>query len=147
MFDPPVISGVDHHYVEVRGIRVHVAEAGHGPPLVLQHGWPQHWYAWHRIILRLGERFHVICPDMRGFGWTDAPAAGYEKEELAEDLLGVCDALGIERFSLGGHDWGGFVAFLAALRSGDRVRRLVLMNTGHAFLQVDLRLIGTQVGF
>jgi pimeloyl-ACP methyl ester carboxylesterase len=95
----------------------------------------------------LAARFRVVCPDMRGFGWTDAPAAGYEKEELAEDLLGVCDALGIEQFNLGGHDWGGFVAFLTALRAPDRVRRLVLMNTGHGFLKVDWRLVATQVGF
>ena len=147
MTDLPSLPGVTHRYVEARGLRVHVAEAGNGPPLVLQHGWPQHWYAWHAILPALAERFRVICPDMRGFGWTDAPADGYDKDGLAEDLLAVCDALGIERFSLAGHDWGGYVSFIVAMRWPERVERLVLLNTGHGFVKVDLRLLRAQLGF
>ena len=78
-----------------RGIRVHVVEAGEGPPLVLQHGFPQDWRSWQAVIPILAERYRPICPDMRGFGQTDAPPWGYDKEGLAQDLLGVCDALGI----------------------------------------------------
>jgi pimeloyl-ACP methyl ester carboxylesterase len=114
--EPPSMPGVEHGYVEARGLPVYVAEAGRGPPLVLQHGWPQHWYAWRALIPALAQRLRVICPDMRGFGWTEAPTAGYHKEGLAQDLLAVCDALGLERFALAGHDWGGFVAFVAAIR-------------------------------
>ena len=132
---------------QVRGIRVHVAQAGSGPALVLQHGYPQHWYAWHKIIPLLAEHFHVICPDMRGFGETDAPPTGYDKEDLAADLLAVCDALGVERFALAGHDWGGFVSFVAAVRAPQRVQRLVLLNSGHGFWKVDLRLLWALRGF
>jgi pimeloyl-ACP methyl ester carboxylesterase len=141
------MPGVTHRYVHARGLRVHVAEAGDGPALVLQHGWPQHWYAWHRVIPALAQRFRVICPDMRGFGWTDAPRSGYGKENLADDLLAVCDALELERMSLAGHDWGGFVALVAALRAPERVERLVLLNTGHGFIKADLRFLRTQLGF
>jgi pimeloyl-ACP methyl ester carboxylesterase len=147
MTDLPSVPGVTHRYVVARGLRVHVAEAGRGPPLVLQHGWPQHWYAWSAILPALAERSHVFCPDLRGFGWTDAPARGYAKEELADDLLAVCDALDLQRFSLAGHDWGGYVAFIVAMRSPERVERLVMLNTGHGFVKVDLRLLGTQLGF
>src|SRR5262245_48078619 len=147
MSDPPSLSGVTHRHVVARGLNVHVAEAGRGPALVLQHGWPQHWYAWRAVIPDLAEHFRVICPDMRGFGWTDAPAKGYDKDGLAEDLLAVCDALGVERFSLAGHDWGGYVAFIVAMRWPERVERLVMLNTGHGFVKVDLRLVSAQLGF
>jgi pimeloyl-ACP methyl ester carboxylesterase len=147
VLDVPPIAGVTHRDVQARGLRVHVAEAGEGPPLVVQHGWPQHWYAWHRVLPQLAEHGHVVCPDMRGFGWTDAPRSGYGKEDLADDLLAVCDALNIERFALAGHDWGGFVTFVAAVRAPERVSRLVMINTGHGFIKVDLRLLRAQVGF
>lgn len=147
MSDPPSLPGVTHRHVAARGLSVHVAEAGQGPPLVLQHGWPQHWYAWRAIIPDLAEHFRVICPDMRGFGWTEAPAGGYDKDGLAEDLLAVCDALGVERFSLAGHDWGGYVAFIVAMRWPERVERLVMLNTGHGFVKVDSRLVRAQLGF
>jgi pimeloyl-ACP methyl ester carboxylesterase len=142
IIDPPSIPGVTHRYVRARGLRVHVAEAGEGPPLVLQH-----WYCGRKVIPTLAESFHVICPDMRGFGWTDAPSSGYGKENLAEDLLAVCDALGLARFALAAHDWGGFVAFIVAIRAPERVERLVLLNTGHGFLKTDVRMLRTQFGF
>ena len=142
--EPPC---VEHRHVVARGARIHVAEAGSGPPLVLQHGWPQHGYARHRLIPLLAEHDRVICPDMRGFGWSEPSRGGFRKEDLAQDLLAVCDALGVERFALASHDWGGFVAFIAAIRAPERVERLVLMNTGHGFLKVDLRLALTQIGF
>jgi pimeloyl-ACP methyl ester carboxylesterase len=120
----------------VRGIDVHVVEAASDPthpPLVLQHGFPQDWHSWQAVIPILAQHFRVICPDMRGFGETDAPPWGYDKEGLAQDLLAVCDTLGVERFALAGHDWGGFVSFLAAVRAPHRVQRLVLLNTSHGF--------------
>ena len=126
-----VVAGVTHRYVNVGRLRVHVAEAGEGEPVVLLHGWPQHWYVWRHVIPRLAPHFRLICPDMRGFGWTDAPRAGYEKEQLASDLLGLLDALGLDQVRLVGHDWGGFTAFLVALRAPRRVRQLIVLNMIH----------------
>lgn len=136
-----------HRTVRVRGIDVHVVEAGEGPPLVLQHGFPQDWFCWASVIAPLAEHHRVICPDMRGFGGSDAPPFGYEKESLAQDLLAVCDALGVGRFSLVGHDWGGVVSFVAALRAPERIERLVLLNTAHLFWQVDAQFLLALRGF
>lgn len=131
MLDLPELDGVTHRQVRVGGVSLHVAEAGSGPPLLLQHGWPQHWWAWHRVIGPLAERHRVVCPDLRGFGWSEAPPSGYEKEQLASDLLGVMDALELERVGLVGHDWGGWVAFLAALRAPERFEGLLALSIAH----------------
>lgn len=141
---PPQLT---HHEVRVRGIRVHVVEAGEGPALVLQHGFPQDWHCWTSVIGALAEHHRVICPDMRGFGQSDAPPFGYEKETLAQDLLAVVDALGVQRFSLAGHDWGGVVSFIAALRAPARIDRLVLLNTAHLFWQIDAAFARAIRGF
>ena len=129
--EPPPLEGVEHRFVDVDGLRVHVAGAGDGEPLVLQHGWPQHWWAWRALIPPLAERYRVICPDLRGHGWTDAPNGSYEKEQLATDLLGVLDALGLERVRLAGHDWGGLAGFLACLRAPERFSHLVALGIIH----------------
>ena len=129
--EPPPLEGVEHRFVEADGLRVHVAEAGDGEPLLLQHGWPQHWWAWRALIPQLAEGYRVICPDLRGHGWTDAPHGGYEKEQLAADLLALLDALGLQRVRVVGHDWGGFVGFLACLRAPERFSHLVAMGILH----------------
>src|SRR5581483_8160583 len=82
----PSLPGVAHRHVAVRGVRIHVAEAGEGEPLVLQHGWPQAWWRWRKMIPPLAERYRVIVPDLRGHGWSEEPRTGYEKESLAQDL-------------------------------------------------------------
>lgn len=121
--------------LEVRGLRVHVAEAGAAgaPPLVLLHGWPQHWWEWRKVIAPLAEDFRVLCPDLRGLGWTSAPASGYEKEELATDLLALLDALELPQVALVGHDWGGWVGFLAVLRAPERFSGLLAVSIPHPF--------------
>jgi pimeloyl-ACP methyl ester carboxylesterase len=137
----PVVPGVQHSFVEAGGLRMHVAEAGEGEPLVMVHGWPQHWYVWRHLIPRLAESYRVICPDLRGHGWTDAPPDGYEKETLAGDVLSLLDAMELDRVRLVGLDWGGMAAFLLALRAPERVERLVTMNTGHPWLQMQARQV------
>src|SRR5215211_3302780 len=129
----PSVPGVSHRFVGARGLRFHMAEAGEGPPLVLLHGWPQHWFEWREVIGPLAERYRVLCPDLRGFGWSDAPPHGYEKEALADDVVALLDALGVERFRLIGHDWGGWIGFLIALRAPERVERLMPLNVAHPF--------------
>ncbi len=136
----PSVPGVDHDVVETSRLRVHVARAGTaGPPLVLLHGWPQHWYCWRRVIPRFAERYRVICPDLRGLGWTDAPTRGYEKESLAEDVLALLDALELERVFLIGHDWGAHAGFLFCLHHPERVERYVALNDIHPWLRPSPR--------
>jgi pimeloyl-ACP methyl ester carboxylesterase len=133
----PELPGVEHRFVDAGGLRVHVAEAGSGEPLILQHGWPQHWLAWRKLIPALAESYRVICPDLRGHGWSDAPPYGYEKEQLASDLLALLDALGLERVRLAGHDWGGFAGFLAALRAPERFERFCCLSITTPWLRVS----------
>lgn len=133
----PTLDGVSHHFVDVGGLMMHYAEAGEGEPLVLLHGWPQHWYMWRHQIPELARHYRVICPDLRGFGWTDAPARGYDKARLAADIVALCDALGIERFRLAGHDWGGWVGFLICLHHPERVLRFLALNIPHPFGNSD----------
>ena len=116
-----------------------MAQAGHGEPVVLLHGWPQHWYAWRYVIEPLSTRYRVLCPDLRGLGWSDAPPDGYEKESLAQDVLSLLDALEIERARLIGHDWGGLVGFLICLRAPTRVTRFIALNEVHPWLRLGPR--------
>lgn len=131
----PHVDGVEHRDVVARGVRFHVAEAGAGPPIVLVHGWPQHWYAWRHLIPDLARDHRVICPDLRGFGWSDAPAGDYEKQTLAEDLVALVDALGHERVRLVGHDWGGFASFLACIEHPERFERLLALDIIHPWFK------------
>jgi pimeloyl-ACP methyl ester carboxylesterase len=129
---------IEHGYVDAGGLRMHVATAGdeHGDPVVLLHGWPQHWWIWRGVIPPLVEAgYRVLCIDLRGHGWSDAPPDGYEKEQLATDVLAALDALGIERFKLIGHDWGGFAAFLIALREPQRVERFLALSIVHPWIR------------
>jgi pimeloyl-ACP methyl ester carboxylesterase len=133
MSDIPSLAGVRHEFIDVGALRMHVALAGpdDAPPLLLVHGWPQNWWAWRDVIPQLAAEFRVIAPDLRGHGWTQAPPGGYEKEQLASDVLGLLDALGLERVSWAGHDWGGWTGFLAALRAPERLERLLALCIPH----------------
>jgi pimeloyl-ACP methyl ester carboxylesterase len=143
--DPPDITGAVHRYAEIQTadagpLRVHYADAGSGPPLLLLHGWPQHFWCWRRVVPLLARDFRLICPDLRGFGWTAAPGLGYDAETFAADAVALLDALGIERAGVIGHDWGGFTAFLVALHHPDRVTRLLALSTPIPWLRPSPRL-------
>jgi pimeloyl-ACP methyl ester carboxylesterase len=124
----PPVPGVSHRDVDLGDVRIHVAGAGEGPPLLLLHGWPQHWWCWRRLIPRLAERHRVLAPDLRGWGWSSAPPGDYAKATFARDMVALLDAEGIDRVSVMGHDWGGYTAFLLALDHSDRVERLVALD-------------------
>jgi pimeloyl-ACP methyl ester carboxylesterase len=127
--EPPHLDGVSHRWVRARGIDFHVAEAGSGEDVVLcLHGWPQHWFEWRKLMPALAERHRVLALDLRGFGWSDAPRDGYEKENMATDVLAVLDELGLERVKLVGHDWGGWIGFLLCLRAPQRFERFLALN-------------------
>ncbi|MEA2480713.1 MAG: hypothetical protein QOJ07_2635, partial [Thermoleophilaceae bacterium] len=127
----PTLDGVRHSNITVNGVSIHLAEAGarDGDAIVMQHGWPQNWWCWHKLIPTFaGAGFRVICPDLRGHGWSGAPPGGYDKHQLAHDLIGVMDALGLERVKLVGHDWGAMAGFLACIESPDRFERFLALG-------------------
>ena len=127
----PETAGVEHRDVDVNGVRLHVAEAGDGDPLLLLHGWPQHWWQWRHLIGPLSERYRVLAPDFRGLGWSEAPERGYSIWDLRDDVLGLMDALDVERARIVGHDWGALAGYLIALERPNRVERLVTMGSVH----------------
>jgi pimeloyl-ACP methyl ester carboxylesterase len=131
----PHVPGFTHSFVNVRGVRLHVAEAGAGDPVVLLHSFPQHWYAWRHVVPLLAGQYRLICPDWRGFGWSEAPRGGYDTQARVADVFALMDALGLRRVRLLGHDWGAHAALAAALEAPERVSHLLAVNAAHPWLR------------
>ena len=122
------MSEVRHRTVESNGIRMHVAEQGEGPLVLLCHGFPESWYSWrHQLAALAAAGFHAVAPDMRGYGQTDQPAAidEYTMLHLVGDMVGLVDALGGGAAVIAGHDWGAPVAWHSALLRPDRFRAVI----------------------
>jgi len=118
-------------FIQTNGISMRIAEMGSGPLVVLLHGWPESWYSWRHQLPALADAgFHVVAPDMRGFGKTDAPKAveDYDIRKLTADIAGLLDALGEKSAVVVGHDWGAVVAWHCLLLYPDRFRGLVAMS-------------------
>jgi len=123
----PHVDGVAHHYARVDGLRIHYAEAGEGEPIVLLHGWPQHWWSWRHLIGPLTRDFRVICPDVRGLGWSAGPADGYSIARLARDVVDLLDELELQSVRLVGHDWGNLTGYQACFRWPERFSKFVAL--------------------
>lgn len=119
---------IKHHTVKVNGIRMHVAEAGEGPPVVLLHGYPETWFAWRHQWPDLARDYHVIMPDLRGYGDTDKPDTGYDKRNMAEDIRQLVAHFGYDRIALVGHDRGARVATRFAKDNRAVVDRLAVFD-------------------
>ena len=122
------MSDINHRVVETNGIRMHIAEQGTGPTVILCHGFPESWYSWRHQLPALADAgFHAVAPDMRGYGQTDRPDEidKYTLLHLVGDMVGVLDGLGVASAVIVGHDWGAPVAWHAALLRPDRFRACV----------------------
>lgn len=131
-----MLTQVEHRYIDTNGIALHVVEAGpaDGPLLILLHGFPEFWYGWKHQIPAFVEAGYRLCvPDQRGYNLSDKPAtvADYNLDELAADVIGLVDALGVEQTYLVGHDWGGAVAWWTANKYPDRIKKLGILNVPH----------------
>ena len=119
-------------YVETNGIRMAVYEQGSGVPVVLCHGFPELAYSWRHQIPAIAQAgFHAIAPDQRGYGHTDRPEPieAYDIHHLTGDLVGMLDAMKIEKAIFCGHDWGGFVVWQMPLLHPSRVAGVIGVNT------------------
>jgi pimeloyl-ACP methyl ester carboxylesterase len=120
------------------GISMGMALAGpaDAPPVILVHGFPESHRTWRGLAPLLSDRLRVVMPDLRGFGDSDRPqdAADYATDTLIADIFALADALGIDRFALVGHDWGGAIAWAAALRGNPRIERLAIINSPHPLI-------------
>src|SRR6202163_247840 len=123
--------GPTHRFVETNGIRMHLAEQGEGPLVLLCHGFPESWYSWrHQLSALAAAGFRAMAPDMRGYGKSDAPEAidQYTIFHLVGDLVGLLDALEARTAVIVGHDWGAAVAWQAARLRPDRFRAVAALS-------------------
>ncbi|MFC0622494.1 alpha/beta fold hydrolase [Kribbella deserti] len=140
-FDLPAMDGVQHHFIELPGLRMHVAEAGAGETVLLLHGFPQHWWEWREVIPELAGHYRVICPDLRGFGWTGAPPTGYTSDQFVSDVVALLDVLDVDRVHVIGHDWGSLVAFQLCLSKPERVRTHLCLSVPPPYISFDPALV------
>jgi pimeloyl-ACP methyl ester carboxylesterase len=131
--DPPPIAGVRRSFVDARGVRFHVTEAGppDAAPVLALHGWPQHHYAYRDLLANPPAGMRIIAPDLPGYGWSGPAPHRWAKEDVASDVLALLDALGLEQVLLVGHDWGGYVGFLMVLRAPERFSAYLVLNMAH----------------
>ena len=122
-------------FIESNGIRMRIAEMGEGPLVLFIHGWPESWYSWrHQLPAIAKAGYHVVAPDMRGYGKTDKPedVGAYDIEHLTADVVGIIDALGEETAVVVGHDWGSIVAWNCLLLHPERFSALVAMSVPYS---------------
>lgn len=122
-----VPDGFTEQTAQVDDITINYVRGGRGKTLVLLHGYPQTWYMWRKVLPELARHYTVVAPDLRGAGGSDAPAGGYDKKTLANDVHRLLSQLGLDgEVSIVGHDIGSMVAYAYAAAHPDDVRRLVL---------------------
>jgi pimeloyl-ACP methyl ester carboxylesterase len=134
---PGEVPGVTHRYVEAGGLRMHIAEAGTGPLVLLLHGFPESWYSWrHQLTALAAAGYHAVAPDQRGYCQTGPPQTPGRQPEIGDytmlhltgDVIALMDALGAERAVVAGHDWGAPVAWHTGLFRPDRVRGVIALS-------------------
>jgi epoxide hydrolase A/B len=128
------MTEIVHRTLDAGGLRMHVAEAGEGPLVLLLHGFPECWYSWRHQLPALAEAgYHAVAPDQRGFGDSDRPERieEYSMLHLTGDVIGLIDALGERQAVLVGHDWGAPVAWYTTMLRPDRVRGVAGLSVGH----------------
>jgi pimeloyl-ACP methyl ester carboxylesterase len=121
----------ESRYVDTGEVRLHAVVGGDGPPLLLIHGWPGSWFYWRLVMPELAQDFEIVAVDQRGIGLSDKPEEGYDAGTLANDLVGLMDALGHKQFAVVGVDTGMLIGYALAADHPDRVARLAV---GEAFL-------------
>lgn len=119
-------------FIDTKRGRFHYREFGNAknPSVVMLHGWPQSGRCWEEVAVQLENDFHLIAPDLRGLGDSNRELKKelYVKEELAKDMIALVDELGIEKFHLAGHDWGGGVAQEIGFLVPERIQKFALLN-------------------
>ena len=122
----------EHRDISANGVRLHVAEIGSGPLVVLLHGFPEFWWSWRHQMLGLAESgYRAVAPDLRGYGASDKPPRGYDALTLAADVAGLVRSLGERDAVIVGHDWGAQIAWTIGALHPSVVRRLVVASVPH----------------
>ena len=127
-----MVDFVQGRFVTTNGIRLFCLEAGpsEGPLVLLLHGWPELAFSWRHQIAALGEAgFHVLAPDLPGYGRSDKPDVVYDCEWIDACLIGLVDACGAARAVIAGHDWGGILVWIMARQYPERIAGVIGVNT------------------
>ena len=125
------LPGFSNGYAIVNGILLHYVTGGSGAPLVLIPGWPETWWAYHKVMPLLAAHFQLIVVDLRGMGSSDKPADGYEKKNMATDVFELVRQLGFEKVQIAGHDIGAHVAFSFAANYPAATAKVMILDTPH----------------
>lgn len=124
---------IEFSFIEVNGVKLHMAEKGKGPVVLLLHGWPEFWYSWREAFRILPDGFRIIAPDLRGYNKSEKPRklSDYALAKLVDDVLGIIDYTAEQKVHLVGHDWGGVIAWQVAIQHPERLKDLVILNCPH----------------
>jgi len=127
------MAGFQSQYAEVNGIRLHYVSVGEGKLIMFVHGFPEFWYAWEKQLIEFGQDYQAVAPDMRGFNLSSKPAEieKYHVNDLIEDLRALAEYLGHKKCIMVAHDWGGAVAWAAAMRHPEMLEKLIIINSPH----------------
>jgi len=145
---------LEHRHAQLDAVRLHYVEARPATPrlgaapVILLHGFPEFWYGWrHQIPALARAGLRVVAPDLRGYGGSDKPrdVASYRMEAIADDVAQLVRAIGADRATIVGHDFGGMAAWWLAMRHPDVVERLVVMNCPHPGRQLAMMFDPKQV--
>ena len=122
-----------NQYAEINGIRLHYISVGKGELIMFVHGFPEFWYEWEKQLIEFDQDYQAVAPDLRGYNLSSKPSdvEKYHVKYLIEDLRALAEHLGHEKFIMVGHDWGGGVAWSAAIRHPELVEKLVIINSPH----------------
>lgn len=122
------LPGFRSRFATVNGIRIHYVEGGKGSPVIMMPGWPQTWWAFHKLMPKLAEKHHVIAVDIRGMGASDKPRGGYDKKTMAKDINELARSLGYGRTHIVGHDIGSQVAYAYAALYPDATTSVTFLD-------------------
>ncbi|MFW9818292.1 MAG: alpha/beta fold hydrolase [Candidatus Thorarchaeota archaeon] len=127
------LNKIEKEFIETNGIKLHTIIVGSGEPVILLHGFPEFWYCWSKVIPLLKDDFKLIIPDMRGYNLSDKPMGveNYNIEILVEDIKGLAEQIGINKFNLVGHDWGGALSWIFAEKYPELLNKLIILNAPH----------------
>jgi pimeloyl-ACP methyl ester carboxylesterase len=127
------MPAIQSQFADVNGIRLHYASIGRGKLVMFVHGFPEFWYEWEKQLVEFGQDYQAVAPDMRGYNLSSKPAdvEKYHVQNLIEDLRALAEHLGHDKFIMVAHDWGGAVAWSAAIRYPELLEKLIIINSPH----------------
>ncbi|MEE4264707.1 MAG: alpha/beta hydrolase [Desulfobacteraceae bacterium] len=120
-------------YAAVNGIRLHYVSAGQGKLIMFVHGFPEFWYEWKKQLVEFSGEYQTVAPDMRGYNLSSKPAdiEKYQVNDIIDDLRALAQHLGHKKFIMVAHDWGGAIAWAAAMRHPKMLEKLIIINSPH----------------